>query len=198
MPGWAWAVIAVAVVVAVVLAAWTAFTARRTRHLRSRFGPEYDRAVEQRDGRREAEAELAARERRRSELDITPLDPAARRRYVERWQRVQAQFVDDPMGAVAEADVLIRSVMADRGYPVEDFDQRAADLSVDHPAVVEHYREGHRLGHGGAGGDATEERRQAMRHFRALFNDLVEDGADAPLTRAGDEAPAEHEIETRR
>jgi hypothetical protein len=153
--------------------------------LQQRFGPEYDRTIERTDGRREAEADLAARAKRRDELDIRPLPTASRDRYVEQWQHVQARFVDDPRGAVQEADTLIQSVMRERGYPVDDFEQRAADISVDHPHVVENYREGHRLASGG-----TEQQRQAMVKYRALFDELVEDTADRQLTRDDSEAGA--------
>ena len=178
MPGWAWVLVAVVVIIVVALVVWQALRARRTRRLQGRFGPEYDRTVDRADGRREAEAELAARAKRRDELDIRPLPTASRDRYVEEWQHVQARFVDDPRGAVQEADTLIQSVLRERGYPVDDFDQRAADLSVDHPQVVENYRNGHRLSTGD-----TEEQRQAMVHYRALFDELVEDTADRPLSR---------------
>jgi FtsZ-interacting cell division protein ZipA len=183
MPGWGWALIAVGVIIVVALVVWRAMSAKRTRTLQQRFGPEYDRTVERADGRRDAEADLAARAKRRDELDLRPLPTASRDRYVEEWQHVQARFVDDPRGAVQQADTLIQSVMRERGYPVDDFEQRAADISVDHPHVVENYREGHRL----ASGD-TEEQRQAMVHYRALFDELVEDTADRPLSR--DDAPA--------
>jgi hypothetical protein len=147
---------------------------RRTGRLKGQFGPEYDRAVGAAESRREGEAELQARQERREELEIRPLSSASRTRYLEMWQRVQAQFVDDPRTAVASADSLIQSAMAERGYPVEDFDQRAADVSVDHPQVVEDYREGHRLAQASANGDdSTEDLRQAMRHYRSLFDDLV-------------------------
>ncbi len=178
MPGWAWVLVAVVVIIVVALVVWQALRARRTRRLQGRFGPEYDRTVDRADGRREAEADLAARAKRRDELDIRPLPTASRDRYVEEWQHVQARFVDDPRGAVQEADTLIQSVLRERGYPVDDFDQRAADLSVDHPQVVENYRNGHRLSTGD-----TEEQRQAMVHYRALFDELVEDTADRPLSR---------------
>jgi cytoskeletal protein RodZ len=183
MPGWVWALVAVGVIIVVALVVWQALKTKRTRTLQDRFGPEYDRTVERADDRREAEADLAARAKRRDELDIRPLPTASRDRYLEEWQRVQARFVDDPSGAVQEADTLIQSVMRERGYPVDDFEQRAADISVDHPQVVENYRNGHRL----ASGD-TEEQRQAMVHYRALFDELVEDTSDRPLSR--DDAPA--------
>jgi FtsZ-interacting cell division protein ZipA len=183
MPGWAWAVIAVAAVVIVALVVWQALKARRTRTLQERFGPEYDRTVERADGKRDAEADLSARVQRRNELDIRPLTSAARERYLEEWTSVQARFVDDPRLAVQEADALIQRVMRERGYPVDDFEQRAADISVDHPTVVENYRAGHGL----AGSDDTEEQRQAMVHYRSLFDELVEDSSDRPLAR--DPAP---------
>jgi len=191
MPSWVWVVIAVAVVVVLAVVVWRALARRRTGRLQGQFGPEYDRTVETADSKREAEAELQAREERRQELEIRPLSTAARERYVARWQDVQAQFVDEPKSAVARADELIRSVMAERGYPVEDFEQRAADVSVDHPLVVENYREGHRLAQTDAdGAGTTEDLRQAMRHYRALFDELVEPGADDPIAReqaAGDQ-----------
>jgi hypothetical protein len=170
--------------------AWQALARRRTGRLQKQFGPEYDRALESTDDKRQAEAELQAREERRERLDIRPLSQSARVRYVEMWRVTQAQFVDDPKTAVASADSLIQSVMFDRGYPVEDFDQRAADVSVDHPQVVENYREGHRLAQASAGGDdSTEDLRQAMKHYRALFDELVEPDADEPT--AGERASAD-------
>jgi hypothetical protein len=184
VPAWAWIVIAVAVVAVLALVAWTGTARRRTGRLQRRFGPEYNRMISGTQSKREAESELQTREERRRELDIRPLSPEARARYVENWQAVQAQFVDDPRAAVATADTLIQSAMAERGYPVEDFDQRANDLSVDHPRVVENYREGHRLAQASAEGrETTEDLRQAMRHYRALFAELVEADADQPISR---------------
>jgi hypothetical protein len=162
-------------VVAVVI--WQVVARRRTGRLKGRFGPEYDRTVGRAESRREGEAELREREERRQQLQVEPLVEAARNRYVERWRVVQAEFVDDPRGAVASADSLIQSVMAEQGYPVEDFEQRAADVSVDHQQVVENYRQGHRLAQASANGNgdvSTEDLRQAMRHYRALFDELVE------------------------
>lgn len=187
MPAWVWVLIAIAIVVVLAVVIWQGLARRRTGRLQRRFGPEYNRALGTAESRREAEAELQAREERREQLEIRPLSPAARDRYLRDWQTTQAQFVDDPRGAVAHADGLIRSVMADRGYPVEDFDQRAADISVDHPQVVEHYREGHRLARASAhGDDSTEALRQGMRHYRTLFEELVESPGDQPLSRDGD------------
>lgn len=184
MPTWVWALIVVAALVVVAIVIWRAFAARRTHALRDRFGPEYDRTLEGTGSRRDAEAELSARADRRDELDIKPLPPGARERYVAEWQRVQARFVDDPDGAVREADMLIQSVMSDRGYPMDDFEHRAADISVDHPDVVENYREGNRLTRAAALGDGTtEDLRQAMQHYRSLFDELLDERSDAPLAR---------------
>jgi hypothetical protein len=184
MPVWVWVLIAIGVVVVLGVLAWNALARRRTSRLQDRFGSEYDRMVGTAENKREAESDLAAREERRAQLDIRPLSPAACARYIENWQVVQAQFVDDPSVAVASADSLLQSVMSERGYPVDDFEQRAADISVDHPEVVENYRDGHRLAEENAGGTgSTESLRQAMRHYRALFEELVEADADQPLRR---------------
>jgi hypothetical protein len=188
VPTWGWILIAAAAVllIAAIVIVTSMRSKKRTNQLQSQFGPEYDRTVESADSKRKAESELAARQERREQLDIRPLSSAARERYVAQWQTVQAQFVDNPSGAVASADTLIQSVMGDRGYPIDDFENRAADVSVDHPHVVENYREGHRLSEQCANGNgSTEELRQAMRHYRALFDELVEpdSDADAPTAR---------------
>jgi hypothetical protein len=167
------AVLAVLLVVAAVLL----WRTRRSQQLREGFGPEYDRTVAQHGDRRAAESELLERRERREKLDVQELEPAARDRYSERWRATQRQFVDEPARAVAEADELIKAVMHERGYPVEDdFERRADDISVDHPVVVEHYRAAHAISRESASGDAaTEDLRQAMVHFRALFAELVGD-----------------------
>jgi hypothetical protein len=176
MPVWAWVLIGVAVALVVAFAVWQLVAQRRRHRLRDRFGPEYERTVNEADNRGEAEAELREREQRRAELDIRPLEPGARDRYRESWQQVQSEFVDHPAAAVGAADSLIQSVMVERGYPVEDFDDRVADVSVDHPRVVDNYRQGHRLARLSASGEGTtEDLRQAMTHYRALFDELVED-----------------------
>ena len=181
MPVWAVVVIVVAVVVIIAMALWQTAARSRTSRLRSRFGPEYNRTLDASESRREAESELTARERRRRELEIRPLSPEARDRYLDDWRAVQAQFVDAPHAAVANADTLIQAVMSDRGYPVEDVDRRTADISVDHPRVVENYREGRRLALTSANGSgSTEDLRQAMRHYRKLFDELVEPAEDEP------------------
>ena len=167
------AVIVLVIVVAIVL--YARKRKNTTAGLRDRFGPEYDRAVKQHGSERKAEAKLADRETRVDLLKIRDLDLAERERYLAQWQAVQSRFVDYPKGAVTEADELVSSLMQTRGYPVADFDQRAADISVDHPRVVENYRSAHaialRLGKGEA---STEELRTAMIHYRSLVDELVQ------------------------
>jgi hypothetical protein len=168
-----WVLLVIALIV-VGIVAWQVQARRKTSHLQDRFGPEYDRVAGSTHSRRDAEAELSDREKRRDELDIKPLPEGSRERYLESWREVQAQFVDDPRGAIGAADSLLQSVMAERGYPVEDFDQRAADVSVDHPDVVQNYREGHRLAEASRdNGSSTEDLRRALQHYRALFEQLV-------------------------
>ena len=172
MDAWVVILIVVAAAALVGLAVWAAMRRRHRLDLQRTFGPEYDRTVDGSQDGREAERELEARRERRSRFDIRPLSPEARQHYAEAWRLVQERFVDRPAEAVADADELIQRVMADRGYPVEDFDQRAAYLSVDHPAVVESYRRAH--GIAGQGESAsTEDLRQAMVHYRPLFTELL-------------------------
>ena len=149
--------------------------ARRTEGLRSKFGDaEYDRAVKDDGGRRQAEAGLDKRTERVNEFHLQPLAAGDRARFVESWSRVQARFMDGPAGAVVEADQLLGDVMTTRGYPVGDFDQRAADISVDHPLVLENYRKAHDIAVRQKDGQATtEDLRQAMIHYRTLFEELV-------------------------
>jgi hypothetical protein len=175
MPTWLWIAIAVVAVIVVLGVVFAALRTRRSRNLQERFGPEYDRVAADAPTRREAEAELREREKRRDDLDIKPLDPRDRDRFRVRWQDVQAEFVDDPARAVGNADALIQEVMRARGYPVDDFDTRSADLSVDHPDVVENYRAAHGIAVAHERGNAgTEELRHAVQHYRRLFDDLVE------------------------
>jgi len=154
---------------------------RKTSGLKEQFGPEYDRTVQQADKRREAEAELENRRKRVDEFDIRPLSSADRTRFDTAWQELQPRFVDDPSTAVKDADALVGRLMEARGYPVGDFEQRAADISVDHPDVVSNYREAHRLALRNASGDATtEEQRRALVHYRKLFDELLTDGVPDP------------------
>jgi hypothetical protein len=175
MPAWGWILIAVGVVAVCLLIAWRTLATRRRRGLQQTFGPEYDRTVADAPSRRDAESDLAERQKRREELEIKPLDPGARERYRSEWQRAQERFVDDPPGAVGEADRLIQDVMRERGYPVQDFEQRAADVSVDHPEVVSNYRAAHGISVASERGKAsTEDLRTAMVHYRSLFAELLE------------------------
>jgi hypothetical protein len=157
------------------LVAWWAFAVRRRGRLQQAFGPEYDRTVADAPTRREAESELAQRQKRRDELDIKPLSPEARERFADDWRGAQENFVDDPSGAVGDADRLIQQVMRERGYPVHDFEQRANDVSVDHPEVVSNYRAAHGISIANERGKAsTEDLRTAMVHYRSLFAELLE------------------------
>jgi hypothetical protein len=170
-------IVVVAAIVVVAIVAWLLVQRRRTDTLHERFGPEYERTVNEVGDRRRAEAELEARAKRVERLAIQPLSPSDREGFAEAWRATQARFVDDPTAAITEADRLVNQVMRTRGYPMSDFDQRAADISVDHPGVVEHYRAAHDIALRSERGEAsTEELRQAMVHYRALFEDLLETG----------------------
>jgi hypothetical protein len=170
-------VLVVAVILIIALVAWLYVRKRRntTAALRQKFGPEYERAVLTHGSGRKAEAKLADRAERVEKLNIRDLDLGERERFSKQWESVQSRFVDSPKGAVAEADDLVSSVMKARGYPISDFDQRAADISVDHPRVVENYRSAHgialRVGKDQA---TTEDLRTAMIHYRSLFEELVQ------------------------
>lgn len=147
---------------------------RRRANLRAKFGSEYARTVEEVGSSRKAEAELAEREKRVAAFSIRPLSPQQVDMFTDGWMKVQTQFVDDPQGAVSRADVLLTEVMEVRGYPIVDFERRSADLSVDHPEVVQNYRSAHDIAIRHARGEAdTEDLRQAMIHYRALFEELV-------------------------
>jgi len=170
-------VFAVVVILIIAVLAWLYLRKRRstTAELRKKFGPEYELAVRKHGSERKAEAKLADRQERVEKLNIRDLDPGERERFSKQWESVQSRFVDSPRGAVAEADDLVSSLMKTRGYPVSDFDQRAADISVDHPRVVENYRLAHeivlRVGKDQA---TTEDLRTAMIHCRSLFEELVQ------------------------
>ena len=164
-----------------VVGGWLFYSKRRSEQLRSRFGSEYDHQVEELGSRSKAEADLAEREKRVSKLTIRPLSPADQDRFLERWTKVQATFVDDPERSVDYADALLAEVMSTRGYPVSEFDERAGDISVDHPDVVQHYRAGHDIALRHRKGEAdTDELRQALIHYRALFEELVTERAPEP------------------
>ncbi|MER5964636.1 hypothetical protein [Streptomyces sp. NPDC002057] len=172
------AIVIGAVVVIALIA--TAVSMRRRRRLREQFGPEYDRTVEDAGSRRAAEDELGAREKRHEALDIKPLSSGQRERYAQEWRGVQEEFVDRPEGAVHDADRLVTSLMHERGYPTEDFEQQARDLSVEHGRTLEHYWAAHEINTLSTTQRATTEQlRGAMVHYRALFDDLLTNGSSA-------------------
>jgi hypothetical protein len=180
MSTWVWIVIAAVAVIVVVAIVWSGLRTKRTRGLKDRFGREYDRTVDRAGSRHAAERDLSQRQRQHDELDIRPLSPESRERYLRRWQSTQSRFVDDPKGAVAEADRLVQEVMQERGYPTKDFDRRVADISVAHPNLVEKYRTADGIARASERGEAsTEDMRHSVRHYRALFAELLEtDDAD--------------------
>ncbi|MGI8926289.1 MAG: hypothetical protein ACR2HN_06525 [Tepidiformaceae bacterium] len=193
MDTWIWIVIAaVALIVLVALfAGWTYRSKKRTGELRSSFGGEYDRTLSAKGNRPEAEAELQARRKRLEALDIRPLAADDRERFSEEWQKTQAHFVDEPAEAVTEADQLITEVMRVRGYPVANFEQRASDISVDHPEVVSNYRGARAIALANARGEATtDDLRDAMKQYRALFTELCAGEEDMARAGSGESAPA--------
>ena len=196
MASWVWILIVIAAVVVIALIAM-AVRQRRATALRERFGPEYDRAVEAREDRRVAEAELRDREKQRARLDIKPLPEGTRARFAQEWQDVQERFVDQPHEAVVTADRLLYSVMDARGYPVGDFDAQADLVSVDHPEVVEDYRSAHGIcERAGTQQVSTEDLREALLHYRALFSELLRaDGDQEGVTerRTTDESEVANE-----
>jgi hypothetical protein len=198
MATWVWIVIAVVAAIVLVLIVSGSLRGRRTRALKGQSGPEYDRTVEHAGDRRAGERELVDRQKRHEALDIRPLSAQARERYVQSWHATQVRFVDDPAGAVVEADALVQQVMKERGYPTDDFEQRAADVSVEHPDLVERYRTAHGIAQAQERGTAsTEDLRQSVRHYRALFEELLgQRTADAALTRdpSPDRVDAEAEV----
>jgi len=184
MEDWIWLVVIGAIVVLGVIA-YGAWKAKRNSDVKNQFGPEYDRLSSEK-GNRAAVSELNERQKRHDELDIRPLSPATAERYRQTWTQTQARFVDQPDVAVKEADSLVVSVMTERGYPMDDFDQRASDISVDHPNLVTNYRAAHSIAHRSEDGDATtEELRQAMTHYRSLFEELLETDNSQTQGQAG-------------
>lgn len=168
--------VVVIVIVVLVVAALVAVAvvAARRRSLRQRFGPEYDRVLAERDSRSAAERELRDRERRHAELELTPLDPDSRARYAAAWEELQVRFVDSPAETVGDADELVSRLIAERGYPTGDFSDQIAHLSVEHARTLTHYRDAHEIRLRTERGEAsTEELRQAVVHYRALFADLL-------------------------
>ena len=192
MDAWVWILIAAVVVAVIAIVAIVVTQQRRRAELRESFGPEYDRAIAREGDVRRGESELKARRERRAELDIRPLSPASRTAYAQSWEQTQAGFVDDPAGSLSQADALIIAVMEERGYPMDDFERRAEDISVDHPDVVQHYRAAHDISvrleddpNNASTGSvtsrtSTEDLRQGLVHYRALFTELLEPDKGQP------------------
>jgi hypothetical protein len=167
-------IVAVLIVVALAVIGWAVSQRQRSLKLQRRFGPEYERAVNEFGGKAKAEAELAKREQRVARLNIVPIAAAEAARFSNAWSALQGRFVDNPKGVLAEADLLVRELMVKRGYPMGDFELRAADVSVDHPSVVKNYRAAQAIAVRDARGEAdTEELRKAVVHYRTLFDELL-------------------------
>jgi hypothetical protein len=182
---------AIAVIVAIAVGVWFYTKNRRTKELRSKFGPEYNRVARAEGDAGQAEKILQERQARVKKLDIKPLTEEQQNEFADQWEHAQAQFVDDPTAAVARADILVQEVMNVRGYPVADFDQRVADISVDHPAVAQNYRIAHDIAiQHEREKVGMEKLREAMLHYRALFADLLHDGGLRPVRQV---RPEEHE-----
>ena len=177
MPTWLIVVIVVVAVAVLGAVIWLVTQEMQRKRLQQRFGPEYDRTVEESDNPRAAQRELAERERRHKELDIRPLSASARERYAREWAQVQEKFVDEPTTAVADADRLLVALMGERGYPTEGYEQQLSDLSVRHAKTLEHYRAAHATQQK-SDGASTEDLRDAMVRYRTVFEDLLTDGAD--------------------
>jgi hypothetical protein len=171
-----WLLLVLAIVVVLVIVV-VAIPQLRSRSLKQRFGPEYDRTVDEEGDRRSAEAELRGRVKRRGTLQIIDLEPAAREAYAEQWLEVQQRFIDEPEQTVAEADGLVQTVMRERGYPVDEFDERIEMMSVDHPQLVDNYRTAHTIQLRSEQQEAsTDDLREAFQRYRALFSELLADG----------------------
>jgi hypothetical protein len=181
-----WLLVASAIV-AVLVIVLVAVPKVRSRSLKQRFGPEYGRLVDEEGDRRRAETELRGRVKRRDTLDIKDLEPAARDGFAEQWLHVQQRFIDEPEQTVAEADGLVRTVMQERGYPVDEFDDRIEMVSVDHPELVDNYRTAHAIQLRSEQQEAsTDDLREAFQRYRALFSELLSDGASEAKTEDSD------------
>ena len=176
-------IVLIILVLVVIAAVVVGVQAGRRKKLQSTFGPEYDRVVADSGNRTEGEKELRERERRHAELELKELTPESRTRYSAAWEEVQIQFVDNPSEAVKTADELVTSLIAERGYPTGEYDDRLADLSVEHASTLQHYRDAHEISDRSRDGSAsTEDLRQALVHYRVLFADLL--GTDPVSTNA--------------
>jgi hypothetical protein len=182
-----WLLLVLAIVVVLVIVV-VAIPQLRSRSLKQRFGPEYDRTVDEEGDRRSAEAELRGRVKRRGTLQIIDLEPAAREAYAEQWLEVQQRFIDEPEQTVAEADGLVQTVMRERGYPVDECDERIEMMSVDHPQLVENYRTAHTIQLRSEQQEAsTDDLREAFQRYRALFTELLADGVSEAETKVDDD-----------
>lgn len=192
-PIWIW--IAVGVLALIIVASLMARGARKARsaQLRDKFGAEYDHVVQETGKRKRAEQELLARVDEVKKYDIRPFSIAERDRFRRDWALIEQRFIERPTTAVVEADELVADMMRVRGYPMGDFEKHAASLSVTHPRVIEHYRAGHRVIGGAPGKSSTEDLRQAMLHYRALFDELISEVKDDVV--AGD-VPRANEVST--
>ena len=187
--------LAATLIVAIVCGVWIWSRNRRTKQLRSKFGPEYNRVARAEGDAAHAEQILQERQKRVKKLDIKPLTTEQQNEFADAWEHAQAKFVDDPTAAVAQADILVKEVMNIRGYPVVDFDQRVADISVDHPAVAQNYRIAHDIAGQHEHEDVGMEKlREAMLHYRALFADLLHDGGLQPVRQVRPEEPEPEHI----
>lgn len=185
-------VILILIVLVVVAIALVARQVARRRSLRKTFGPEYDRVVAEKDSRTAAEQELRDRERRHSELELTPLTAESKARYSASWEEVQIRFVDAPNDAVSTADELVTRLIAERGYPTGSYDDRLATLSVEHARTLEHYRDAHEISLRSERGEATtEDLRQALVHYRHLFADLLGEDPVRTDTTVHNDGPAD-------
>ena len=173
---------AIGVIITLVAIIWLSVRSHRTKELKSKFGPEYRRVARAEGDATHAEHVLLEREKRVQKLDLRPLTETQKSEFADMWEHAQAEFVDDPTAAVTHADVLVQEVMNVRGYPVSEFDQRVADISVDHPAVAQNYRLAHEIADRNERGEVGMEKlREAMLHYRALFADLLHDGGLRPV-----------------
>ncbi len=172
-------IVIVAAIAALIVVALLAQRRKQREGMREQFGDEYDHSIEQAGGRRSGEKELMERTERHESLQIKSLDPGAREQYAQQWRQAQEQFVDQPQVAVRQADALVAQAMQERGYPVGDFEQQVRDVSVEHSAAVGEYRAAHEISIlNDQGSASTEQLREAMVHYRALFDELLEGGAD--------------------
>jgi hypothetical protein len=181
MSAWVWILIAAVVVVAIpalIVVLGIVSSRRKTQRLKQRYGREYERLLSETGSEKAANRELTTRERKRGKLDIVPLTPADHSEFTARWREVQATFVDNPASAVGVADRLVTEVMRQRGYPIDDFDRRAADISVDHPDIVDNFRAAHDVNTSQLEEVSTEQQREAFVHYRALFEKLLATASD--------------------